>query len=177
MYLYTLIFIILSISNINAENLLHINSIIKMNGIYILKKDGSIANGLVYNITNYKKVNIGVLKSGVKNGVWTEWYPNGRRLQETYNNGLLDGAVSLFYKNGQKEWRYTYNNGILDGNYTKWFENGKIEVEGFFESELPVGIWCWRNKDGVIVKKETFKKKKKGVFKGYKEYISKKFTL
>ena len=44
---------------------------------------------------------------------------------------------------------------------------------GFFESGEPVGIWCWRNKDGAIIKKETFKKGKKGVFKGYKEYIVK----
>ena len=173
MYLYPLIFIIFSISCINAENTIHINSIKKKDGIYILKEDGNIANGLVYNTSNNNQVNMGILSSGVKHGLWTEWYPTGRRLQETYKNGLLDGSVSLFYNNGQKEWRYTYNNGVLEGRYTKWFENGKTEVEGFFEFGEPVGIWCWRNKDGAIIKKETFKKKKKGVFKGYKEYIIK----
>ena len=173
MYISTIIIITLILTNINAENLININSVAKKGGIYMLKENGNIADGKVYIISKGKKMDMGVLVLGVKQGVWIEWHPDGRRLQETYKNGLLDGSVSLFYKNGQKEWRYTYNNGVLDGNYTKWFKNGKRRVEGAFESGLPVGLWCWRTEDGTILKKEAFREKEKGILIGYKEYTIK----
>ena len=116
---------------------------------------------------------MGRVKSGKKHGLWTEIHHYDRRLQETYKNGLLDGFVSLFYANGQKEWRHTYNNGTLDGNYTKWYENGQIAMDGFFEDGLPVGIWLWRDINGKIIKKEIFKKKTKGFISNVKEYVDK----
>ena len=45
---------------------------------------------------------MGVLKKGRKHGRWIEWHPDERRLEENYKNGILDGSVSLFFKNGQK---------------------------------------------------------------------------
>ena len=81
--------------------------------------------------------------------------------------------VSLFYKNGQRDWRHTYNNGILDGNYNKWHENGKQAVVGFIENGVPVGIWLWRDKEGNIIKKEKFIKRTKGIQLGLKQYKDK----
>ena len=110
---------------------------------------------------------------GKKQGTWKEFHPNKRILVENYNNGKLDGSVSLFYKNGQKEWRHTYNNGVLEGNYTRWHRNGKRAIDGFFEDGIPVGVWAWRNEEGNIIKKETFKRKEKGFLRGMKEYVDK----
>jgi len=85
----------------------------------------------------------------------------------------LDGFVSIFFKNGQKEWRHTYNNGVLEGNYTRWHRNGKRAIDGFFEDGIPVGVWAWRDEKGNIIKRETFKRKEKGFLRDMKEYVDK----
>ncbi len=86
-------------------------NLINQEGIYKQKINDDILNGIIYRILDNKKVVLGKLKNGEKDGLWTEWYPNKRKLEETYKHGILDGSVSLFYKTGQREWRHTYNNG------------------------------------------------------------------
>ena len=151
-----------------------IDSLIKTNGIYE-KIGNKKLTGLVsvYELKNYKKRFLGNLVDGKKQGTWKEFHPNKRVLVENYNNGKLDGSVSLFYKNGQKEWRHTYNNGVLEGNYTRWHRNGKRAIDGFFEDGIPVGVWAWRDEKGNIIKKETFKRKEKGFLRDMKEYVDK----
>ena len=85
-----------------------------MNDTFIIKGEELPANGIVFQLKNGKKEIMGNLKNGKKNGIWIEWHNYGRRLQETYKNGVLDGFVSIYYMNGQKEWRHTYNNGVLE---------------------------------------------------------------
>ena len=46
------------------------------------------------------------LINGKKHGTWKEVYPDKRILIENYKNGNLEGPVSLFYKNRQKEWKF-----------------------------------------------------------------------
>ena len=171
-YHNSIIYIFIS-SILFGQGEFNINSLVNEDNIYKIKGQSDLVTGTVFTILENKKIRMGRLSNGKKNGIWTEWHPNERRLQETYKKGLLDGPVSFFYKNGQKEWRYTYNNGILEGNHTKWHKNGKRAVDGFFESGSPVGVWCWRNKDGKIIKKEIFKKRKKGILNGYNEYVDK----
>ena len=170
---YSSIILLLTISNIFSQKELNIRSLINVNGTY--KKIGSneLANGSIYDIVKNKKVNMGRLLNGKKHGRWVEIHHDHRRLEETYKHGLLDGSVSLYYKNGQREWRHTYNNGILDGPYTKWYKNGQRSVEGAFENGDAVGLWAWWDKQGKITKKEIFKKGTRGSLTGYKEYISK----
>lgn len=165
--------ILFTISYMFGQNEFNIRQLRYIDDTYNVKGQSKPVNGIVYDIKNEKKIIMGSLKNGKKHGLWTEWHPRGRRLQETYKNGLLDGSVSLFYKNGQREWRHTYNNGILDGNYNKWHENGKQAVVGFIENGVPVGIWSWRDKEGKIIKKERFNKRTRGILHGFKEYKDK----
>ena len=162
----------LSFSILFCQKEININSLVKKSDTFIIKGEELPANGVVFQLKNGKKKIMGNLKNGKKNGIWIEWHNYGRRLQETYKNGVLDGFVSIYYMNGQKEWRHTYNNGVLEGNYTRWHKNGKRAIDGFFENGIPVGIWAWRDKDGNILKKETFRRRKKGIMKGMKEYTS-----
>jgi len=163
--------VLITLSNLSGQREINIKSLVNIDKTYRIKGQQKPADGIVFDFKKEKKVKIGRLKNGKKVGVWIEWHPNERRLQETYKNGLLDGHVSLFYKNGQKEWRHTYNNGILEGNYTRWHQNGQRTTDGFFENGVPVGIWTWRDKEGNIIKKETFKKRAKGFLSGFTEYI------
>ena len=81
-----------------------------------------------------KKKFLGKLVNGKKHGTWKEVYSDMRTLVENYKNGNLEGSVSLFYKNGQKEWRYNYANGILNGTYTRWYKNGQKKREGTYKN-------------------------------------------
>ena len=85
-------------------------NLINEGGVYKQKSNHDILNGIIYKILDDKKVVLGDLINGKKDGLWTEWYPDKRKLEETYKDGILDGSVSLFYKTGQREWRHTYNN-------------------------------------------------------------------
>ena len=138
--------------------------------IYKSKNETEPANGLVYNLIKNKKVKMGNLINGKKHGKWIEWHPNERRIDENYKHGLLDGTVSFYYKNGQREWRYTFNNDVLDGIHTKWYINGKKMKEGFFENGKSVGIWVWWDQNGNIIRKEKFPHRKKGAYNEHKEY-------
>jgi len=168
--------LLLSFSILFCQKEININSLVRINGTYSIKGENHPATGVAFDLKDGKKIMMGNLKNGKKDGVWVELHDFNRRLQETYKDGVLDGFVSIFYENGQKEWRHTYNNGILEGNYTRWHNNGKRAIDGFFENGIPVGVWAWRDENGNIIKKETFKKKKKGILNGLKEYTDKDIT-
>jgi len=169
---YRLLFLIFSLLYSQKEH--NITSLIKIEGIYrTIKSENSSANGIVYKMEKNKKRYIGELVDGKKNGTWTEVYQDQRILVEKYKKGKLDGSASLYYKNGQKEWRYNYTNGTLNGTYSRWFRNGQKAIDGYFENGKPVGIWAWWNKDGKFLKKERYKKKKNGLATGYNQYTDK----
>ena len=81
--------------------------------------------------------------------------------------------MCLFYKNGQKEWRYNYSNGILNGSYSRWYSNGIKASNGYFENGEPVGLWAWWDKNGVITKKQDFPPKTIGITRGHNQYTDK----
>ena len=158
---------------LSAQYYYEIDQLEKYNGIYKLKNENKPVNGIVYTYVSGKKVKMGKIIYGKKHGRWIEWHPNERRLDENYRHGLLEGTTSLFYKNGQREWRYTFNKNILDGIYTKWYRNGKRAVEGLFENGHPSGVWVWRNKIGEITMKKVYPPRRKKVFGKYKQYFYK----
>jgi antitoxin component YwqK of YwqJK toxin-antitoxin module len=83
-------------------------------------------------------------------------YPHNRKLLETYSNKVLDGSVSLFYKNGQPEWRNTYYKGILHGLSTKWDISGKKIMEGYYNNGDSSGVWFWWNTSGELIGEKSF---------------------
>ena len=140
--------------------------------MYIKKKfSGEIINGNIYQMTDDMKVPLGKMKNGKKDGLWTEWYPNKRKLEETYRHGMLDGSVSLYYKTGQKEWRHTYNNGQFEGLCTYWYENGQKMREGNFMCGDSTGKWIWWDKNGRVEKEKKYKNRKNAIWANYNEYV------
>ena len=167
-------FFFLGLTFVYSQKQCNIDSLIKINGVYEIignkKLTGLIS---IYDLKNYKKRFLGNLLDGKKEGTWREFHPNNRILVENYNNGKLDGSVSLFYKNGQKEWRYNYTNGVLNGSYSKWYSNGQKATNGYFENGKPVGIWAWWDKNGTITKKKNYLQKTNGITKGHNQYTYK----
>jgi len=165
----TALIILLSIGISQKEY--NIINLINEGGIYKQNINDDILNGSIYKILDNKKVVLGKLKNGKKDGLWTEWYPNLRKLEENYKDGLLDGSVSLFYKTGQREWRHTYNNGQFDGLSTYWYDNGQKMQEGSFECGDSTGIWVWWDKNGHVKNEKKYKKRKNGIWANYNEYV------
>ena len=150
-----------------------INELININGIFTEIGGDSPVEGKIYKVIKNEKNYIGTLIKGKKHGRWIEWHPDQRRLEENYINGLLDGSVSLFFKNNQKEWRYNYSKGELNGNYTRWYKTGQKAVDGYFENGEEIGTWFWWNNDGDLMKKKEYNKKKNGSITNNNQYIDK----
>ena len=164
-----LVFLLLTILYSQTEY--NITSLIKFEGLY--KEIGNKKlpeKVIVYKLDNYIKKNLGKLVNGKKHGTWTEVYPDMRVLVENYKKGNLEGPVSLFYNNRQKEWRYNYTKGILNGTYTRWYKNGQTAINGYFENGEPAGVWVWWGQTGKILKKEKYPPKKIGITKHHNQY-------
>ena len=169
--MYRYILLLLFIGLVWGQNEYNIKHIVDQDSVYKKKYSDEIVNGNIYQMSGDMKVPLGKMKNGKKDGLWTEWYPNKRKLEETYKYGMLDGFVSLFYKNGQREWRHTYNNGQFDGLWTYWYEDGHKMKEGSFECGDSIGIWIWWDKNGHVKKEKKYKKKENSVWANYNEYV------
>lgn len=103
------------------------------------------------------------------------FYPHNRKLLETYSNKVLDGSVSLFYKNGQPEWRNTYYKGFLHGLSTKWDISGQKIREGYFNNGDSSDVWFWWNINGELIGEKSFNNTllKNNGLKNYKMKLNK----
>ncbi len=102
----------------------------------------------------------GVFRNGYKNGLFTEYYPNGR-----------------------KKSKGNYINGVNDGIYTKWFNNGQLMVKyNFAQGKIKDGEYIIYQSNGQKAKQETYADGviiSQGIFKGgllYKSIIEKYFN-
>ena len=100
------------------------------------KKLGEFKNGyknglFTEYLPNGKKSFEGKFNMGIKDGMHTEWYENGNKKSETnYKNGVYNGLKTIWFENGQKRSSYNCSNGdIVDGVYIVFFENGQKEKE------------------------------------------------
>lgn len=172
--LKTLILILLiSCDLCTAQNAYNINDIMKKEDLYIHKSSKKILSGDVYTYLDKKQLFMGSLLKGKKNGPWVTWFKDGHRLEENFHNGLMDGMMCLFYKNGQKKWRHTYKSGLRDGLTTHWSINGKKIKEGTFINGDSIGIWNYWNEFGELIKQKQFRKRKKSLDIDSRSYIFK----
>ena len=98
----------------------NINHIIEQDSIYKKKFSDEIVNGNVYVMFDDMKVPFGKMKNGKKEGIWTDWYSNGRIKSKTsWKNGNISGTC-YYYRllNGTIEFR---TENINSNDYTKFF--------------------------------------------------------
>ncbi len=107
-----------------------LNSIEEKNGVYYKKYSEEIVNGKVFEMFGDVKVPLGKMKDGKLDGLWTDWYENGKKnIEENYKDGELDGLKTWWYRNGQKRKEGNYKDGKPDGLWTWWYKNGKKKSE------------------------------------------------
>ena len=140
------------------------NDIIEMdNGLFTVKFSDEPITGKVYGyfgeVKPYKKVYMGNLLNGKKEGRWKSYYHSTgkKKYDYYYKNGELDGLNTNWYENGQKSVEGTYKDGKPDGKLTDWYENGQKSVEGTYKDGELDGLWTWWNENGQKTLEGTFK--------------------
>ena len=69
--------------------------------------------------------------SSCHHGLWTRWYPDGKKeSEENYKEGKLHGLWTFWHENGQKAREWNFKDGKWDGLETEWYENGQKRGEG-----------------------------------------------
>jgi hypothetical protein len=79
-----------------------------------------------------EKTNVkwGEFRNGYKNGLFTEYYSNGKKKsQGNFVNGVKIGGHTEWFENGQKEREQNYQNGVLFGKLLEWNIDGSIKTE------------------------------------------------
>ena len=90
-------------------------------------------------------------KNGKYDGLTTIWYKNGQKSSEgTFKDGVKDGLEMNWYENGQKKSEYTLKNGKLDGLTTRWYENGQKKSEWTYKDGNKISKKEW-NEDGSVI--------------------------
>lgn len=86
------------------------------------------------------------------NGVGVVYWRNGQQyISCTVSNGMLTGAWSAFYSNGQKSVSGTYDaHGARDSRWTTWYESGRKSTESYYRGGVPSGLWCTWHTNGSI---------------------------
>ncbi len=79
---------------------------------------------------------------GTLNGAVRIYYWNGNILEEkNYKDGVLDGVWRRYYYSGQEMFHSIYVNGKLSGPYNKFYENGVLNISGKYEEGQREGKW------------------------------------
>jgi antitoxin component YwqK of YwqJK toxin-antitoxin module len=89
--------------------------------------------------------------NGVKQGIETEFYPNGRiQSVSQYAGNLLDGPLISYYENGAVEEKAMFEKGVCIRS-TSYDENGQVTEEYTISEDSPEYPWLTylRQKDNA----------------------------
>lgn len=75
---------------------------------------------------------------GRKNGVFKEWYLNGKIKEVSlFRDDELHGRRICYWPNGTKRFHVNYINGLMDGVYEEWDENGiSKQIKTYYKGKL-----------------------------------------
>ncbi len=121
-------------------------------------KDKPFTGLLVDGKTNKR---LGEFRNGYKNGVFTEYYSNGKLKSEVdYLHGKLNGKYISYNEKGNKEYEANYELGLEDGQEIYYHSNGKIKATfNYKRGKIIDGIYSIYKDDGSIEKTEHYEYK------------------
>ena len=124
---------------------------------------GGVRQCEFYEKSGSKKSETYMLFSGIKVGLWSTWYENGRKESEgQYQDGEREGLWTVWYENGQRDTEGEFRNGEKEGRWTNWYDNGKTKSEGQYQNGEREGRWADWSEDGSI------NNEKSGIYKAGK---------
>ena len=122
----------------------------------------------------------GLIKEGVRHGVWTFWRADGSREKvEEYDQGVRDGTWIWFgpdgkelarsdfirgtgrdfdfYRSGARAWEGSYKRGRKEGRWIFWYPDGRRRLEGFYRAGRKDGMFTYWRSNGVKLMEGEFK--------------------
>jgi antitoxin component YwqK of YwqJK toxin-antitoxin module len=93
------------------------------------------SDDLIQPVTNFSQNGVkeseGTLKNGLKHGIWTEFFSDGKpATRAEYHDGKEQGLCTRWYPSGQKEIESTLVDGVAEGPWIRWYTNGQKQAEG-----------------------------------------------
>jgi antitoxin component YwqK of YwqJK toxin-antitoxin module len=99
-------------------------------------------------------------KNGILDGLVTWWWENGQKeIEGTFKDGEIDGLTTRWYEDGQKLYeRYLkYKDGEFDGFFIYWYKNGQKESEETYKNGKRDGLYTEWYRDGQKKTEYTYK--------------------
>ena len=92
-----------------------------------------------------------ILAVDLPSGVFTEWYSEGVKKSEGYNEaGIKEGLWTQWHANGVKKIEGHYEVGKKEGIWTQWYNNGSRESEGYYTHDYKDDLWTtWYETEAV----------------------------
>jgi antitoxin component YwqK of YwqJK toxin-antitoxin module len=108
-------------------------------------------------------------KNGLIDGELSEYNKEGHKIHRTlYKNGVKDGISVAYFEDGKTHITMTYKNNLLNGTVTEYFPNGKIKRTTPYLDGLKEGKETSYHENGVIASVGHYKKgKKDGLFQSW----------
>ena len=113
----------------------------------------------------------GLIKNGVKEGVWVTYRDDGQLEQKgNYKNGIAEGAWVSYWENGQLSHKENYKNGKAEGAWIGYYENGQLSYKGNYKNGVKEGAWVYYYENGQLEEKGNLKNwSKEGAWVSYRE--------
>lgn len=126
-------------------------------------REGKIITLLEYNndyLISRQRIN-STDASGMKQGEWLEFYPDGNiKNERNYRNDLLHGYYKEYNDKGRLTLTLLYDDGKITGTdvengndievVSKYNDEGKLIFAGPYKNDIPVGIHREYNPDGSV---------------------------
>lgn len=111
----------------------------------------------------------GQMKDTTRIGKWIKLYIDGtKQVEVNYKNGLIDGVLTEYYKDGKVSETTTFVAGKKNGAYKSYYKNGQLYEEANYQKDSLHGPASVYYKNGKLFKKITFdNNKKQGAYKEY----------
>jgi len=69
----------------------------------------------------------GAYINNMRDGLWTQWYPNGqKKIEGIFHNDMENGPSTQWRPDGTKMWEGSYRGGRYDGKWKIWNEHGEL---------------------------------------------------
>jgi len=100
-------------------------------------------------------------------GCMTRFYANGNKeLEENFSNGLKNGKSLSWDQDGNLLEERNYTNDTLSGPYRMYYSSGVPKIEGHYSTGLYEGKWLYYSETGSKVGEGVFSKGS-GILIGY----------
>lgn len=109
----------------------------------------------------YRRGDILLLKEGyadgLLNGAVTRYFKAGGVAEvKNWKSGVLSGEWKLFYDNGKVRLQAFYVNGKVEGQAKSYNYEGNLVAEGEYKNNLKEGVWHFYDKTGKLTQERSF---------------------